>query len=273
MTVLCGNTQAGQSWGFTMSSPQKENGYTPIANELLDALCRLHLSGSEWSYLHALIRKTYGFNKKEDWVTNSQICILTGMRKERVSEAKRSLINKNIVTEKRNKVSIQKDYDKWRELRKSVTKVTEKRNSELRISVHTKDTITKDNNSETKVSQKKTIMGWQAKNSDNDDDLPAIDLDSGEAEKKLEKVRSQASVVFELFKEILGTYPLNWRVNKTIRTAAENLMKERGESKIKHALLFYRENKDREYCPTILTPYDLDSKWTKLAKFKSDNGL
>lgn len=257
-----------------MSSPQKENGYTPIANELLDALCRLHLSGSEWSYLHALIRKTYGFNKKEDWVTNSQICTLTGMRKERVSEAKRSLISKNIVTEKRNKISIQKDYERWQELRKSVTKVTEKRNSELRISVHTKDTITKDNNCETKVSRKKDIMGWKAHNeNDHADDIPSIDLDSREEVKKPEKVKSQAPVVFEMFKEILGTYPLNWRVNKTIRTAAENLMKERGESKIKHALLFYRENKDREYCPTILTPYDLDSKWTKLAKFKSDNGL
>lgn len=106
-----------------MASPQTENGYTKIANELFDELCRLHLSGNEWSYLHALIRKTYGFQKKEDWVTNSQIALLTGMRKERVSEAKRLLVGKNIVTENRNsRISLQKDYDKWIKLRKNVTK-------------------------------------------------------------------------------------------------------------------------------------------------------
>ena len=116
-------------------------------------------------------------------------------------------------------------------------------------------------------------MGWN-KPSDNDDDLPSVDLESGEVVvDRPVKVKSRAPEVFELFKEILGMYPLNWRVNKTIRTAAENLMNERGEGKIKNALLFYRENKDREFCPTILTPYDLDSKWTKLAKFRNDNGL
>ena len=262
-------------WGFIMSSPQKENGYTPIANELLDALCRLHLSGSEWSYLHALIRKTYGFNKKEDWVTNSQICTLTGMRKERVSEAKRSLINKNIVTEKRNKISIQKDYEKWQELRKSVTKVTEKRNSELRISVHTKDTITKDNNCETKVSRKKDIMGWQAKNSDNDDDLPSVDLESGEVvTEKPKKVKREYKQVYAMFNKFLGKeIPPNWMLNRTQMQAADNLWKVKGREKIEMMLSFYLENKEHEYCPRILSPYDLDSKWEELKDFKKRNNL
>lgn len=129
-----------------MASPQKENGYTPIANELLDALCRLHISGNEWSYLHAVIRKTYGYNKKEDWVTNSQIAKITGLHPVRVSEAKKKLLELGIVTENRNKIALQKDYAKWGKLRKTVTKVTENRNSELRKTVYTKDNITKDNN-------------------------------------------------------------------------------------------------------------------------------
>jgi len=103
------------------------------------------MSGTEWQYIMCVFRKTYGYNKKEDWVTNSQIVKMTGLKKERVSEAKSRLLARNIVTENRNKVSIQKDWEQWKELRKSVTIVTEKRNSVLRKSVYTIDNITIDN--------------------------------------------------------------------------------------------------------------------------------
>lgn len=127
-----------------MASPQKENGFTPIANEIVEHLVYVKMSGTEWQYVMCIFRKTYGWNKKEDWVTNSQIVAMTGLKKERVSEAKSRLLARNIVTENRNKISIQKDWEKWVELRKSVTIVTEKRNSLLRKSVHTKETNTKE---------------------------------------------------------------------------------------------------------------------------------
>jgi len=88
-----------------MASPQLENGYTRVANELLEALMTVQMSGSEWQYVMCVFRKTYGYNKKEDWVTNTQIMKMTGLRKERVSEAKSRLLNKKIVTENRNKIS------------------------------------------------------------------------------------------------------------------------------------------------------------------------
>ena len=110
-----------------MASPQKENGFTPIAHEIIEHLVRVKMSGTEWQYAMAIIRKTYGWGKKEDWITNSQIVAMTGLKKERVSEAKTKLLTRNIVTEKRNKISFQKDWEQWVELRKSVTIVTEKR--------------------------------------------------------------------------------------------------------------------------------------------------
>jgi len=122
-----------------MASPQTENGFTKLANELLDELCRLHLSGNEWCFVHALIRKTYGYNKKEDWITNSQIATLTGMHRVRVSEAKSKLLEKGIVTEKSNKISLVKDYDKWKSVTEKRNTVTEKRNKVLRKSVPTKE--------------------------------------------------------------------------------------------------------------------------------------
>ena len=105
-----------------MASPQPDQ-FTKISSELLEAFCLLQLSGSEWSFVHALMRKTYGYNKKEDWVTNSQIMKLTGLDKERVSEAKKKLLLKGVVTEKRNKIGLQKDYDLWKELRKNVNTI------------------------------------------------------------------------------------------------------------------------------------------------------
>ena len=86
-----------------MASPQIENGYTKIANELLDALCCVDLSGHEWKVVHAIIRKTYGYNKKEDWMTNTQIMLLTGQTQQKVSQAKKKLVERNIVTENGNK--------------------------------------------------------------------------------------------------------------------------------------------------------------------------
>ena len=52
--------------GDMMASPQKENGYTPIAHEILEALAKQLLSPDEWRILMIIFRKTYGWDKKED---------------------------------------------------------------------------------------------------------------------------------------------------------------------------------------------------------------
>ncbi len=56
-----------------MASPQKENGYTPIANEILEALIQREMSSQELRAVLFVIRKTYGFNKKSDFISLSQI--------------------------------------------------------------------------------------------------------------------------------------------------------------------------------------------------------
>lgn len=102
-----------------MKNPQLENGYTRIANELLHALIRAKLNGREWKVIMAIIRKTYGFHKKSDRISFTQITTLTGIRKQHVHFIMKSLIKKNIVA--RNKLNrgrgyeirIQKDYSKW----------------------------------------------------------------------------------------------------------------------------------------------------------------
>lgn len=77
-----------------------------------------------------------------------------------------------------------------------------------------------------------------------------------------------AKKVREVFAEVLGYNPAAWR-NKAQVQACENLYKERGLEKIRKVLEFYVENKDRDFCPQVSSPQDLDLKYAKLSSFKT----
>lgn len=176
-----------------MASPQKEHGYTPIAHEILEALGRMKLTSYEWNFVMILLRKTWGFGKREDWITGSQFVGLMGAKKERVSEAKRGLLDKKVVTEIRNKLSLNKDYDKWVKLRKTVTRVTENRNKKLRKSVNTIDKPI-DNRYTPSGVKKNMAFKKYSENNHSDSEEIQLDAESGEKvkssqDKALEKVR------------------------------------------------------------------------------------
>lgn len=217
-----------------MASPQIENGYTKIANELLDALCAVSLSGHEWNVVNAIIRKTYGYNKKEDWVTNTQIMKLTGQTQQKVSQAKRKLVEKNIVTENGNKISLNKDYEKWVELPKTVTRVTENGNKQLPKTVNTKDnikTITKDISKET-LHSKKTM-------------------------------ENQIPEVIKLF-EAIDPKNKTYYGNKTQRAACAFLLSEYGFEEIEKRTTVLPKTNTMPYFPNITTPCQLRDKWVTL---------
>jgi len=140
-----------------MANPQSENGHTDIANEILEALCKVNLSSYQNRVLMAVFRKTYGWNKKKDWISNSQIVDLTGLKKQHVSRALSELKKRNMIIREGFDTSFQKDYEQWKELPKKVTvtstgnSVTSTGNSVTSTGAHkrnyTKETI-----------QKKTFM-------------------------------------------------------------------------------------------------------------------
>jgi len=83
---------------------------------------RTNLSSYQWRILIAVWRKTYGWKKKEDWISVSQLEEMTGIRKSHVSRTKKELIARNIlVTNSGNKIGFNKDYQAWRELPNQVT--------------------------------------------------------------------------------------------------------------------------------------------------------
>lgn len=100
-----------------MGNPKLQDGYTKIANELLDALCQTRVSGESRQVLDAIIRKTYGFNKKSDMISLSQLCIMTDLTKSTVCRAIRTLKMRNmIITKPRGyctEYEINKKYSEW----------------------------------------------------------------------------------------------------------------------------------------------------------------
>lgn len=105
---------------------QTANGYLKIANELYDALCRLHLSGYENQVLRAVIRLTYGYNQKSAKIPLDKIKELTEIKQtSRISEAIKNLVSMNILHKSGKRFSVNKHYQNWK-LQKTVNKnVTE----------------------------------------------------------------------------------------------------------------------------------------------------
>lgn len=145
-----------------MANPQLEDGFTRIANEIIDVLAKTYMSSYESQVVWFVLRKTYGFNgKKYDWIANSQVVVGTGIHKAHISRTLKKLIRRKIVTQIGNKIGFQKDYDLWLKLPKQVTtnKVTQIGNTVTQIgnkklpkqadTKEKKETITKETNTHT----------------------------------------------------------------------------------------------------------------------------
>lgn len=102
-----------------MANPQIENGYTRIANELLEAVCRFRFSGNEMRILLFIIRMTYGYSRKSAEIPLSLLQKETGISKNHVSEIIKHLSECGVLTIQRNTgvrptvIAVQKDYEKW----------------------------------------------------------------------------------------------------------------------------------------------------------------
>jgi phage replication O-like protein O len=101
---------------------QLENGYTRIANELLEALLLADLSKRELLVVMAIARKTYGFSKGFDRVAGSQIAQMTGLHVTHISQAKTRLIDSGILRTKGREIGINPVTSEWSGLAKTANK-------------------------------------------------------------------------------------------------------------------------------------------------------
>jgi len=96
-----------------MANPQLENGYTKIANEIMEALAKTNMSAYQSRCVLFLLRKTYGFNRKSDHIALSQWVSGTGIRKPHVCRTLKELQQKSIITNSGNKWGFNKNYKQW----------------------------------------------------------------------------------------------------------------------------------------------------------------
>lgn len=84
--------------GETMGSPQLEDGYARIANEILENLAKIRIPGEAMQMLLFIFRKTYGYHKKSDGIATSQIMDGTGMGRRGVERARNILRRMNLIS-------------------------------------------------------------------------------------------------------------------------------------------------------------------------------
>ncbi|MDV5356508.1 replication protein [Enterobacter asburiae] len=91
-----------------------DDGYTRIANELLEAIASADLTARQLKLMLAYVRKTYGFNKKTDRIADEQIALLTGLSRQNVNKAKKELLSMNCLFMDGYQIGVNKEVSAWR---------------------------------------------------------------------------------------------------------------------------------------------------------------
>lgn len=230
-----------------MASPQVENGFTRIANEIFDHLALPGINGSEYRISIFVIRKTYGFNKKKDKISLTQFQKGTLMDRKQVVETIKSLVGKRILLKEGNSYVFNKNWEEWvvgkrpPSGQKTTTLVGKSTPEVVGKSTHTKDSI-KDTNTK---------------------DILAETSSAGIGE------------IINNFKDINPSYQ-RFFPNTTQRKAAARLIETHGLEKVLKVLAVLPKVRGMPYFPTITTPLKLEEKWadleTAFIRLKNEKG-
>lgn len=98
--------------------PHLEGGYIRIANELFDAVLKELTSYRHIKVVLAILRKTYGYQKKEDDITISQLAELTGIHRNNVGAAIKELEQMRVINPVRAgshglMIGVNKRHSEW----------------------------------------------------------------------------------------------------------------------------------------------------------------
>lgn len=131
-----------------------DDGYTRLANELLDAAMCSGLPETELCILMAVWRKTYGYNKKMDWISNEQLEEMIKKHHTHCSTAKNNLIRKKVLIQEGRRIGMNKNVSEWQTKNngfcKTLAKPAKKTLAEVAKAPKQKLLNTKDNNTKDK---------------------------------------------------------------------------------------------------------------------------
>lgn len=223
---------------------QVESGnYTRIVNKVIEQLVNTPLLGAEYAVCLFIIRKTYGFNKKQDEISITQFEKGTGRSRPTIVKALRNLQLVNIVQLVKkgdskihsNLWAFNKYYETWNLVKgRKLVKKKRSTSKEIKRQLVKGGKHTKDNTKETK-------------------DSTAQSADA-------------ANPVISLFKELNPSYERLFS-RPPQRAAAVRLLELHGLDRLGKVIGFVGNYRTDRYCPTITTPIQLEDKWAALEGF------
>ncbi|PKM90317.1 MAG: hypothetical protein CVU87_02720 [Firmicutes bacterium HGW-Firmicutes-12] len=106
-----------------MANPQKENGYTPVANEIIEQLVKWPLNGTQMRIILTIWRYCYGFNRKNHEFSITFLMRALGLNTSQNKQVRRelkTLIELGIIQEiekptknTSRKLAFNKNYEQW----------------------------------------------------------------------------------------------------------------------------------------------------------------
>jgi phage replication O-like protein O len=100
-----------------MKNPQLEDGFTRIANELFEAILGFDFSERQLKVLLTIVRKTYGYGKKEDDMSASQIGKVCNIDRSNVTRVLGQLEKMKVITKRHGGygmiIGINKSHQEW----------------------------------------------------------------------------------------------------------------------------------------------------------------
>lgn len=245
-----------------------DDGYTRIANELLESLSCCNLTVRQLRVMLTIIRKTYGFGKKVDRISDSQLADVSGLSRQNVNKAKKELISMNYLILDGNKIGVNKEVSAWKnQSRDSVSNLKTKNVSNLetsevsRLETHKRNTL-----------KKKEITNISSENSNESSDRPS---------EKVLTVKSDAVVCSPkgnkwgnaddlkaaqwIYSQVLIVSPSTKEPNWSAWANDIRLMRQLdGHTHQDICRMFKWANRDSFWCSNVLSPAKLREKWDTL---------
>lgn len=204
--------------GDSMANPQTENGYTRIANEILEALAITNLNGTQRRILDVVFRQTYGYQRKEHDLSLNFISKATNIHKMQIQRELTSLIERRIITivaeatfNKSRVIAFNKNYNEWLDSEQLAKKLTVNENDNHTVSEKANRTV--------------SGLANQIKKKENIKEMP----------------------IENFFENLWSLYPRKKGKSKVSKKQKAKLYKEVGYEKMKQAIAKYKEEAmDRE---------------------------
>lgn len=123
-----------------------DDGYARLSNMLLEAYSGADLTKRHFKVLLAILRKTYGWNKPMDRISDSQLSEITKLPVKRCNEAKLELVRMNVIKQQGGMFGPNKNISEWGipQIEGKSPKTREKTSLKMRESYPSKQGDTKD---------------------------------------------------------------------------------------------------------------------------------